>query len=359
MYGPTGTCKTSAVYALANELGLEVIEVNASDCRNADAIKEKIGNALQQHSLLFSGKIVLVDEIDGIQGTKDRGGVPALASLIAKAAFPVVMTSNDPWNKKFNSLRTKSILVEFPALNHIAIGEVLKEICAQEEISYDEQVLKTIARRAGGDMRAAITDLEILACLTKKIDAETLASFGDRDKAEAINTALIKILKGTDPAVAVAALDSVDLNIDESFLWIDHNIAKEYTKPADLARAYDCVSRADVFRGRIRRWQYWRFLVYVNALLTAGVAVAKDEKYPGATTYERTKRLLKIWQANMKYAKRKAIASKLAEATHCSTKRALQVLPYVKEAAKHDAAYAQALAEELELDDDELGWLTA
>jgi len=313
LYGPTGTCKTSAVIALAKELGLELIEVNASDSRNKDSINEKIGNALKQQSLFFSGKIILVDEVDGVSGTKDRGGIPALVSLIANAAFPVVMTSNDPWDKKFNSLRTKSLMIEFPALSHIAIFEVLKEICLQEGIEYEELSLKSLARRSGGDLRAAINDLEIVSCIAKKVDKNSIEAFGDRDKLEAIHNALIKILKNSDPAIAVKALDNVNMNFDEALLWIDHNTAKEYKKPADLARAYDAISRADVYRGRIRRWQYWRFLVYVNALLTAGVAVAKDEKYPGMIQYVRTTRLLKIWQANMKYAKRKAIAQKLSE----------------------------------------------
>jgi len=357
LYGPAGTCKTCSVHAIANELGLELIEINASDSRNKDSINEKIGNALKQQSLFFSGKIVLVDEVDGVSGTKDRGGIPTLVSLIAKSAFPIVMTCNDPFDKKFSGLRTKSIMIEFPALNHVAVFEVLKDICLQESIEYDEPSLKSLARRSGGDLRAAINDLEIVSCLTKKVDKNSIESFGERDRLEAIQTALVKILKSTDPAIAVRALDHANVKLDESFLWIDHNIAKEYTKPADLARAYDAMSRAAVFKGRIRRWQYWRFLVYVNALMTAGVAVAKDEKYPGMASYERTTRLLKIWQANMKYAKRKAIAQKLAEKTHCSSKRALQILPYVKETVKNDPDYAKNLALELELDDDELKWL--
>jgi len=128
IYGPAGTCKTCSVHAIANELGLELIEVNASDSRNKDSINEKIGNALKQQSLFFSGKIVLIDEIDGVSGNKDRGGIPALVALIVKSAFPIVMTSNDPFNKKFSSLRTKSLMIEFPALNHVAVFEVLKEI---------------------------------------------------------------------------------------------------------------------------------------------------------------------------------------------------------------------------------------
>ncbi|MCX6708121.1 MAG: AAA family ATPase, partial [Candidatus Woesearchaeota archaeon] len=38
LHGPTGTGKTAAIHALARKLGLELIEVNASDHRNAAEI---------------------------------------------------------------------------------------------------------------------------------------------------------------------------------------------------------------------------------------------------------------------------------------------------------------------------------
>ena len=60
LYGPSGTCKSSAVHALAQDLGWELIEVNASDVRNEEQILQKVGNAVKQHSLFFSGKIILV-----------------------------------------------------------------------------------------------------------------------------------------------------------------------------------------------------------------------------------------------------------------------------------------------------------
>src|SRR3989344_8935631 len=66
IYGSSGTGKTSSVYAIANELGYEVIEVNASDMRNAEQINTKVGNAIKQQSLFSKGKIILVDEIDGL-----------------------------------------------------------------------------------------------------------------------------------------------------------------------------------------------------------------------------------------------------------------------------------------------------
>ena len=52
------------------------------------------------------------------------------------------------------------------------------------------------------------------------------------------------------------------------------NIPKEYSGKA-LEKAYDALSNADKFRGRIYRQQFWRFLVYQNIFQTAGISHAK------------------------------------------------------------------------------------
>jgi len=185
-----------------------------------------------------------------------------------------------------------------------------------------------------------------------------LETLNERERSESIMQALIKILKSTDPQVAIGALNLVDENIDECFLWLDENLPKEYKKPADLARAYEALSKADVYRGRIRRRQYWRYLAYVNVLITAGVAVAKDQKSTGFVAYARTKRLLKRWMANQKYARRKRVAAKIAETTHCSTKKALQeTLPYIHYIYQQKHPSTDAISEQLDLDDEELEWL--
>lgn len=357
LYGPSGSCKSCAVHALANELNLEIVEVNASDARNAEQINEKVGNALKQQSLFSQGKVILVDEIDGISGNSDRGGIPALTKLIVDSAFPVVLTANNPFDKKFNALRKSSLKIEFPSLSYMEIYNVLKGICSEERIDFDDSALKALARRAGGDLRAAINDLQSLT-YSKKLKKEDIDSLSERNQIETIENALVKIFKNSDPVIALSAFNDVSLDLDQCLLWLDHNVPNEYTNPCDLARAYECISRADVFRGRIRRWQHWHFLVYVNMLLTAGIACAKDKKYKSSIRYEQTKRLLKIWQANMKYGKRKAIAQKISEKTHCSAKRALQdVLPYVQVIFQNDEQTALKLADEFDFDDDEIGWL--
>src|SRR3989344_7715831 len=79
--GPPGSCKTSSVYAIANELNYEVLELNASDVRNKDQIEKIIANAIKQVSLFKKGKIILIDEVDGINKL-DYGGLPMLISLL-------------------------------------------------------------------------------------------------------------------------------------------------------------------------------------------------------------------------------------------------------------------------------------
>ena len=170
--------------------------------------------------------------------------------------------------------------------------------------------------------------------------------------------ALLKIFKSTDPKVAISAFDMVEENLDHQILWLDENLPKEYTKPEDLAKAYDKLSKADVFKRRIRRRQHWRFLVYINALITAGIAVSKKEKYDKFVQYKPTGRLLKLWWAKQKSMKKKAIAEKIAEKTHTSTKQALKnTLPYLQFTFKKNKIFREKLTEELDLSKEEVEWL--
>ncbi|MCB9362734.1 replication factor C large subunit [Candidatus Woesearchaeota archaeon] len=356
LYGDSGSGKTSSVYAVAHELELEVIEVNASDFRTKDLINERLGKALGQMSLFAKSKVVLVDEVDGMSGTKDRGGIPAIVALIKDTKFPIFITANDPWDKKFSALRKEAEMTEFRTLSYISITNLLKHICKEEEVSYDEDDLKTIARRCGGDARAAINDLQMVLGTKKVLEKNDLLALSERDQQDSITNALMKVFKTTDPEVAITAFDNIPEDVNEVFLWVAHNLPREYKKPEDLVRAYDAISRADVFQGRIRRRQHWRYLVYVYALLSAGVATAKDEKYKGFTSYEQTKRILMLWQAKMKYEKRNSISEKIAEKTHTSKKRVIQdVLPFFKEMYK--SMDRSAVDDDLELSKEEIAWL--
>ncbi|MBI2655730.1 replication factor C large subunit [Candidatus Woesearchaeota archaeon] len=357
IYGSSGTGKTSSVYAIANELGYEVIEVNASEFRNAEQINLKVGNAMKQRSLFASGKIILVDEIDGLSGHQDRGGIQAITKLIEISTYPVILTATNPFDNKFSSLRSKSAMMEFKPLDHLSIFNILKVICGNEKIKHDDELLKALARRAGGDARAAINDFQSLTQGKKEMTKESLEELSGREKTENIMSALNRIFKTTDLKIAISAFDNVDEDLDQQLLWIDENLPKEYTNPKELAKAYEMLSKADVFSRRIRRWQHYRFLIYINALITAGIASAKKEKNKNLVEYKPTGRILKLWWANQRNAKKKAIAEKIALKTHSSKKDILKsTMPYIPIMFRNKEM-GKSIVKELELEEEEVGWL--
>lgn len=358
LYGSSGGGKTSSVYALAHELGYELIEINASDTRNADQIDSLLGNASKQASLFFKSKIILVDELDGIAGREDRGGVQAILKLVESSSFPIILIANDPYNEKLSSLRKKSVLLEYRTRPYPTILKILKDVCKEEKIKYDEEALTMLARKSGGDVRAAINDLQSLAADDRKLTRKEVEEYGDRDRTESIIQALVKVFKTTDIDVALKAFDNVDEDLDKIFLWVDENLPNEYTKPVDLARGFEALSNADVFKGRIMRWQYYRFYVYCYNLLSAGVAVAKDDKYKSFINYKPTSRILKLWIAKQKNLKKKAISEKIGDKTHTSTKRALQdTLPYLRPIFKKNKKEADKLTHYLDLDGEQVEWM--
>lgn len=357
LYGPSGTGKTASVYALADELSLELIEINASDYRNKTEINSRVGSALNQQSLFSKGKIILVDEIDGLSGMKDRGGIGALAKLSSSAPFPIVFTSNNAWELKFNKLRKRCSLIKFKELSYDEISHILERICKDEGIRYEEAVLKGLARRSSGDARSAINDLQMLTEGAEELTKKSLDELMERNREESMPSALLKIFKTTDPNIAINAFDNVKEDFDQRFLWIDKNLPSEYENAGDLSRAYDKLSKADIFKRRIRRWQHWRFLVYINALITAGIAVSKDKKYKKFVEYKPTGRLLKLWWAKQKNMKKKAIASKIASKTHSSTKEVLKDIDYFKIMFRKNKGMAKAIEEYAGLEKEEVDWL--
>lgn len=354
LHGPIGVGKTSAVYALANELKYDLIEINSSDVRNAEAVQTFLSATLNQQSLFFRPKIILIDEIDALSGTNDRGCIPALVKALEKTAFPVILTANDLFEDKLKPLRKICLEIEFPKVDHKSILHFLQHIAEKERLSTEEKALSSLARQADGDVRAALLDLQTLSA-AGPITFTTLLQLSDRKRTESVLHALNLIFKSSTIENALPALDNLDVEIEEVFLWLDENTPREYVSPVALAKAYEHLARADVFQGRIKRRQHWRFLSYVNNLLTAGISSAKEERNPQFIEYKRTMRLLKIWQANQKYAKRKEIAAKIATHTHTSRKVVLEQFPYFQILfSKSDSSQ---LARELELTEEEVDWL--
>ena len=349
LHGPPGVGKTSSIHAYAKENGYDLLELNASDARNKKELEDFLSKATGQMSLFGTKKIILLDEVDGLSGRKDRGAPSAIINFIKKSTFPIAVTGIDVFDKKFSGLKKVCNVVQYKQLTAGDITTILQDACKRDKVDCELDAIKLVARQASGDARAGLNDLfSFVVVKNTKID-----DLGIRKQTEKLATALIKVFKSTDPKVVFGAYDDVDEDLDKIFLWVDQNLPGEYTKGSELAKAYEVLSLADRFYGRIRRWQYYRFYVYCYLLLSVGVALSKDKKYKSPPIYKQPTRLLKYWQANMTYAKRKSIVEKLALAQKISYKTCLHNFPTLLPALAEDTA----IHKELELSEDEVVWL--
>jgi len=361
IFGPPGVGKTVAVEALAADLGLEFVEKNASDYRTEDAINHFAGLA-SQYGSLFGGarkRVVLLDELDGLTGTADRGGVKAITDVVKSAQVPVVLISNLAYDPRFTNLRSYCLLVEFkkPAVGEVA--RLLKRVCDVEGVKADEAALKFIAQRSEGDVRSAVNDLQALAQGKKTLSFEEVSWLGFRDRQDTIFNVLRMILYGKTCQGARQASNMADVDVDMLFEWVYENVPEHLSDPRDLAQAMDMLSRADVFRGRIRSSQDWSLTRYVVDFMTAGVCMARQYSRAGGwIPFKFPSRIQSLSRSKMERAMKLSIGVKIKRRMHLSAVRASkEVLPYLKIIFKNSSEMADGLAKWLDLDEEMIEYI--
>ncbi len=320
-HGPVGTGKTSLVEALGKEKNFEIIELNASDYRSASQIKEVLSQSIKQKSLFKKGKIFFIDEIDGLAGREDRGGVGEIIKIIKESQYPIILTANNPWDIKLRSLRSYCQLIQFSKVFYWDMIKRMQYICEKEKVKCDKEILRQIAKRSEGDLRSAINDLETLARDKKEITITDLESLGSREREMNIFDVLKIIFKTKTAMSAKLSIQNLDKDPDEIFLWIEQNIINEYENSNEIAKAYEMLSRADLFKNRIKIRQDWKFKKYMIDLMTAGVALAKRDMYRKFSRYQYPDRISFLGRTKTTRAENKEKLIELSKKLHCSTKK--------------------------------------
>ncbi len=336
--GPSGIGKTSMVLALVRELNLELIELNASMLRNKQAIERTASTASLASSLFGRQKLILIDDAEVFE-RQDRGGIAALSDLLKNPSQPYILTVDDPWAKKLSPVRMLCQIIQLRRPGTPSIKKLLLAIAKSESIAITDEEISKIADNANGDVRSAINDLQC-------------GGSGMRDRKQDIFHQVRDIFKARSYSDAVSvASGNVDYDILK--LWIDENIPYEYENPEDLANAFNCLSRADIFEGRIRKSR-WILLRYCIALATGGVAMSKKHPYYKFTKYQFPSYLKQMSASMRQRAMRKSVCSKVGARTHTSVRDAQSYLPLLYEMALKDEALLASL---YEFDEDELAFI--
>ncbi|CAH8611095.1 unnamed protein product [Dicrocoelium dendriticum] len=173
-YGPPGTGKTSTILATAKtlypakELNSMVMELNASDARGINVVREQI-LSFASTKMLFAGKfkLVILDEADSM--TKDAQN--ALRRIIEK------YTENTRFclicnyiSKIIPAVQSRCTKFRFAPIGFSQMSPRLHQIAANENVLLTDNGVKAIHRFAAGDMRKAINLMQSAAMSAPQID---------------------------------------------------------------------------------------------------------------------------------------------------------------------------------------------
>ncbi|WP_436930320.1 replication factor C large subunit [Halosimplex halobium] len=361
LHGSPGIGKTSAAHALASDKGWATIELNASDSRTKDVIERVAGEAAKSGTLTAGEagrRVVILDEADNLHGNVDRGGSAAITSLVKEASQPMILIANDFYEMS-SGLRNACREIEFRDVSKRSIVPVLRDLCRKEGVEYDDEALDQIAEMNSGDLRGAIKDLQAMAEGRDRIGADDVVT-GERDKTEGVFDYLDTVIKEAGAEEALKASYDVDETPDDLINWIEDNMPKDY-EGEELAVAYDFLSNADRWLGRVRATQNYTFWRYATDNMTAGVAAARREPKGGWTRYGPPSYWSKLGRSRGTRNKRDYVARRIAEAGGVSMSTARrEVLPHLSVMTHHckNRELTVAMAAKYELDAEHVSFIT-
>lgn len=278
VYGPPGTGKTAAIQALAAEKGFDLLEINASDSRTKNRIEEVLGKAASQTVTVFgTPRMILLDEMEGVSGQKDRGGITAISSIIKTTRIPIVLvatTVEENMENKFRSLRRQATLIEFQPVSFSDVYKSLERIAEDNGVRVHPEVLDTLASKSQGDLRSAINDLETVARGKTEVNPCDVEWMGERDRQDYTPNIINRIFSARSLWEARQTVSQCMIPYEDLFDWIYENLPLVIDEPGERLEALETLAKADVYQSRARSSNY-RLLKYMFNLMTGGVAFCR------------------------------------------------------------------------------------
>ena len=369
--GEPGTGKTSAALALANDMGWDLIEMNASDHRNAASIKNVAGLGAVNQTFALDGqfmsssagkrKLIVIDEADNLFGREDYGGAKAIVDTIKEAGQPLLLIVNDYYelSRKAPAIKTMAQAVFFNRLSDGEIITMLKSIADKESIGAPESLLNRIAENAEGDARAAVNDLQMMVEGRTDLEMDHLSALGKRNQQKELNQSLSAMYSARTMREARDATRDLDKTPDELEKWIEESIPQEFRDPSEMANAFDALSRSDIYLGWTRMLQHYGLWAYAKEMMTGGVVLSRKQGQGARLNeYRFPSHFIVMSRAKGPRAAMDSLCGKLTGYFHTSRKVLRDsVVPLLAEMSRNDSELLVHIGQKLELDESDVAYL--
>ncbi|MEM3786023.1 MAG: AAA family ATPase [Nitrososphaeria archaeon] len=254
LVGPPGTGKNTSVYSAARQLGYYVIELNASDIRTKDALNKRLGTSLYAKNLFNEKRMVLFDEIDGLYGREDYGGLEYINELLDKPPLPIVLTANDETNDNIIKLSRKVIVIRFQKVPLRLIEIYLKHICKKEGKNIDNKILHNIVGKSNGDVRNALNMLQATIDVPYTLEETSFI----KDEAISKFEAIMALISEENKDAALKKFSKMNADVNEKLMIAFYSILASNLNRVTRKKALRAIADIDLFRNKITQTQEWR-----------------------------------------------------------------------------------------------------
>ncbi|KAM4807653.1 replication factor C subunit 1 [Rhinophrynus dorsalis] len=293
--GPPGVGKTTTAVLVCEELGYSYVELNASDTRSKNSMKDVVAESLNNTSIkgFYSGMsksvsakhALIMDEVDGMAGNEDRGGMQELITLIKHSKIPIICMCNDRNHPKIRSLANYCLDLRFQRPRVEQIKGAMMSVAFKEGLKIPPPAMNEIILGANQDIRQVLHNLSMWCARSKALsydEAKSNAGNAKKDIKMGPFDVVRKVFSSGEETAHMTLIDKSDLFFHDyslAPLFVQENYV--HVKPVAaggnikkhlllLSKAADSICDGDLVDKVIRSKQTWSLLptqaIYASVL---------------------------------------------------------------------------------------------
>jgi len=355
LVGPSGVGKTTLVNVLARKFNYDLIEMNASDTRNREDLETLIMPMFNNTSVFGRTMLLFLDEVDGISGREDAGGIESLVKMMKEPTIPVIMAANTQDNTKIKQLTKVCKIIKFNPIPPRELAMFLEHVLKSHNKQLDTEEKISIVNRSRGDIRSLLNSVQGKVAGYNVMREDIF----EIDIAGAING----YFSSTSLKEAKTFLSHADATYSDPRFGMSSNERRKDKINAlfssivcsrigydSMAALLDVLSKVDVIVGRMGRDRRWSLLKYLDNIIAYGLFEKSRNRGIKYNQYSF------VWPVMAPIFSRgqsiRILLSDLAEKTHMSKSNfGLFYLPYLVQIIIYNQVDPQEFARILNLDE--------